>query len=366
MESYKLDEERINFLKQISEAFGPSGFEGEVIQIIKSYASRFSDEIRHDKLGSMAFVKKGRKESPKVIVAGHIDEVGFIVTGITKEGFLNFRPIGGWFDQVLLSQRVTVKTRKGKIIGVIASKPPHLLKEEERNKVITIDRMYIDVGVSSKEEAEKLGIRIGDPVVPWSPFMISNSGKVVFGKAFDDRIGAFIAIEALRYIKENNIDHPNTYYATTTVQEEVGLRGAQTVASLVDPDVAIIAEVDISGDVPEISPAEAPAVLGKGPSILTFDATMIPNEKLKEFVINVAEENKIPYQLSAVPRGGTDGGRIHLHKIGCPTVVVGVPTRHIHSHVGVLSLSDVENAVRLTVELIKRLDTETVNSFTTF
>lgn len=364
MNSYKLDEERINFLKQLSESFGPPGFERETIKIVKDYASRFADETKSDKLGSTTFILRGSSEKPRVLVAGHVDEVGFIVTSITKEGFLTFKPLGGWFSQVLLSQRVLIRARDKKILGVIASKPPHLLKEEERNKVITIDQMYIDVGASSKEEVEKMGIRIGDPIVPWSPFSLANN-KVVFGKAFDDRIGAFLAIEALRYIAENKISHPNTYYATATVQEEVGLRGAQTTSFLVEPDVAIVAEVDIAGDVPGINPAEAPTAIGKGPSIVTFDASMIPNEKLKEFVINVAEECKIPYQLSVVPGGGTDGGRFHLYKTGCPSVVIGIPTRHIHSHVGILSLSDVENAVKLIVELVRRLDSETVESFAT-
>jgi endoglucanase len=365
MSDYKLDEERINFLKQLSESFGPSGFEREVIGIVKDYASRFADETKSDKLGSTAFIVKGSSEKPRVLVAGHVDEVGFIVTSITKEGFLTFKPLGGWFSQVLLSQRVLIRAKDKKILGVIASKPPHLLKEDERNKVITIDQMYIDVGASSKEEVEKMGIRIGDPVVPWSPFYLANNNKIVFGKAFDDRIGAFLAVEALRYIVENKVAHPNTYYATATVQEEVGLRGAQTTSFLVEPDVAIVTEVDIAGDVPGINPAEAPTAIGKGPSIVMFDASMIPNEKLKEFVINVAEEKKIPYQLSVVPAGGTDGGRFHLYKTGCPSVVIGIPTRHIHSHVGILSLNDVENAVKLIVELIRRFDSKTVESFTT-
>ncbi|MBO3767796.1 MAG: peptidase M28, partial [Candidatus Brockarchaeota archaeon] len=154
MNSYKLDEERINFLKQLSESFGPSGFEREVIKIVKDYASRFADETKSDKLGSTAFVVKGLSEKPKVLVAGHVDEVGFIVTSITKEGFLTFKPLGGWFSQVLLSQRVLIRAKDKKVLGVIASKPPHLLKEDERNKVITIDQMYIDIGASSKEEVE--------------------------------------------------------------------------------------------------------------------------------------------------------------------------------------------------------------------
>ncbi|MGC9107685.1 MAG: peptidase M28, partial [Infirmifilum sp.] len=161
---------------------------------------------------------------------------------------------------------------------------------------------------------------------------------------------------------EHNIEHPNTYYAAATVQEEVGLRGAETVGWIVDHDIAIVTEVDIAGDVPGIKPNEAQAKMGKGPTIVTFDRSMIPNQKLKEFVIRVAEESKIPFQLSAVS-GGTDAGRLHLYRGGRPSIVIGVPTRHIHSHVSIASLADVENAVKLVVELLKRLDEKTVNSF---
>ncbi|OYT49247.1 peptidase M28 [Candidatus Bathyarchaeota archaeon ex4484_231] len=359
------DEKAINILKQMTESFGPSGFERETSRIIKNYMEKYSDEVLADKLGSVVFVAKGEQERPHVLLAGHIDEVGFVVSGIDeKTGFLSFNPVGGWWDQVLLSQRVVVRTAKGDLHGVIAAKPPHLLSEEDRKKVVTQKQMFIDIGVTSKEEAEKTGVKIGDPVVPWSPFSLVQGGKVAMGKAFDDRIGAFIIMEAIRNIKEKNIAHPNTVYGAATVQEEVGLRGAQTVAHLVDPDVGIVLEVDISGDVPGIKPFEAPAKMGKGPSLLTFDRSMIPNQPLKQFVWETAKEAGIPLQLSQVARGGTDAGRIHLNRVGCPSVVISVPTRHIHSHVGLLSLEDTENAVKLIIELIKRLDKKTTEEFT--
>jgi len=183
-------------------------------------------------------------------------------------------------------------------------------------------------------------------------------------KGFDDRIGAFVFMEAFRRIKENGIAHPNTLYGAATVQEEVGLRGATTIAHVVDPDVAIVLEVDIAGDVPGIKPHEALTKLGQGPGLITFDGSMIPNQPFKEFVIEVAKQAQIPLQLSQIRGGGTDAGRIHISRAGCPSVVVTVPTRHIHSHVGLLSLKDTENAVRLVTELVKRLDSETVESFT--
>ncbi len=359
-----LDEKALDVMKRMMEAFGPSGFEREVNALCKEYMVPYSDEVLMDKLGTVTFVSKGSQEGPRVLMAGHTDEVGFIVSSISKEGFLTFNPLGGWWDQVLLGQRVLLRGCKGDIPGIIGAKPPHILSAEERNKVVVKKNMFIDIGATSDEEVEEAGIRIGDPVVPWSPFSVIQSGKVVMGKAFDDRIGTFILMEAIRRIKEQKIDHPNTVYGAATVQEEVGLRGAQTTAHVVDPDVAIVLEVDIAGDIPGIKPHEAQTKMGQGPGLITYDRSMIPNQPLKEFVINVAKQAQIPLQLSQVSGGGTDAGRIHVNKAGCPSVVITVPTRHIHSHVGLLSLKDVENAIRLVIEVVRRLDSETVEGFT--
>lgn len=184
------------------------------------------------------------------------------------------------------------------------------------------------------------------------------------GKAFDDRIGAFIISEAMRRMREQRLPHDNFVYGAATVQEEVGLRGAQTITHVVSPDIAIVLEVDIAGDVPGIKPQDALSKMGKGPSLLTFDGSMIPNQPFKGYVIDVAKQAQIPLQLSQMRGGGTDAGRVHVGKAGCPSVVIGIPTRHIHSHVGLLSLKDVENGVRLVIELVKRLDAETVDGFT--
>ena len=358
------DEKSISFMKRLMESFGPSGFERESAKIIKEYTKGYADEVLTDKLGSVIFTAKGTSERPHILLAGHIDEIGFVVSGIDETGFLTFNTLGGWWDQVLLSQRVVVRTKKGDVHGVIAAKPPHLLTEEERKKVLERKDMYIDIGATSKKEAEEAGIKIGDPVVPWSPFSLIRDEKVAMSKAFDDRIGAFIISETIRRIKEKVITHPNTVFGAATVQEEVGLRGAQTASHLVDPDVGLVLEVDIAGDVPGIKPFEAPTKMGQGPTLVTYESSMIPNQPLKEFVIATAEEVGIPLQLSQIARGGTDAGRIHLNRAGCPSVVISVPTRHIHSHVGLLSLDDVENAVKLVIELIKRLDRKTVEGFT--
>jgi endoglucanase len=371
-----MEESVLKFLGTLCDSFGPSGFEREPARIIKAYVKDFVDEISSDKLGSLLFKKQGTTQEPVVLVPGHIDEVGFVVSGINKEGFLTFNPIGGWFDQVLLGQRVKVRTKDGNLLlGVIAATPPHLLPPNEREKVIKKEKMFIDIGCSNEQEAKKLGVRIGDPVVPDSTF--STIQKTVFeekeekglmtlavGKGFDDRVGTFIAIEAVRRLREKNIKHPNTVIGAATVQEEVGLRGARTTAHIVKPDVCLTLDVDISGDVPGLESHKAPSKMGKGPTILTYDASMIPNQALKELIIDIAEQSNIPYQLSQIARGGTDAGVIHISNAGCPTVVLGVATRHIHSHVGMLSLEDIEYCIKLVIEVIKRLDLKTVTSFT--
>jgi endoglucanase len=362
-----IDKKSLSLLKEMLESFGPAGFELETAAIVKKSVKTYADEVMTDKLGSVIFTLKGSAEQPRVLLVGHIDEVGFVVSGIDeKTGFLTFTPLGGWWDQVLLSQRVVVRTEKGDLQGVIAAKPPHLLPPEEQKKVVEKKMMHIDIGATSKREAEAMGVRIGDPVVPSSGFSTIRNGKLGMGKAFDDRIGAFVAMEVVRRLSEGKIKHPNTVYGAASVQEEVGARGAATIAHLVDPDVAIVLEVDIAGDVPGVQPQEAPARMGKGPSVLTFDSSMIPNQALKQFVIDTAKKLKIPVQLSTVAAGGTDAGKIHMSRAGCPSIVIGMPTRHIHSHVGIISLEDVENTIKLTMELVKRFDRKTVNGFTAF
>ncbi len=359
-----MNERQFDLLRELTESFGPSGFEAEATSVVRGGIEDVADAVRVNRLGSLLFEKRGSSDRPLVLVPGHVDEIGFCITGIhDKTGFLTFTQLGSWFDQVLLGQRVLVRTRKGDLTGVISATPPHLLPPDERKKVVAKEKMFIDIGTSSKQESEDLGVRIGDAAVPVSPFSLIRDGKVAMGKAFDDRIGVFISMEVLRRLKEDGIEHPNTYLGAATTQEEVGARGAMTVANEARPDVCLVVEVDVSGDVPGTGDKIAPARMGKGVSILTYDASMIPNQPLKEFVIRVAEERGIPHQLSLIPHGRTDGGQVHISGSGCPSLVLAVPTRHIHSHVGLLALSDVEAAINLMVACIERLDAAAVSSF---
>jgi len=348
-------------LKELTEMNGVPGYEGPIRGLVRKHLEPLGT-LSQDKIGSVICQKNSGFDTPRVMLAGHMDEIGLMVKHITKEGFLKFIPLGGWFDQVLLGQRVSVQTTNGEVVGIIGAKPPHLLPTEDRSKLISKKDMYIDIGATSKDEVVNAGVRLGDPVIPRADFVELANGKTYMAKAFDDRVGIALVISALQKLQDR--DHPNTVFGVGTVQEEVGLRGAITSVSAVDPDVAIILEADIAGDVPGIKDEESDIKLGKGPSLLMFDARMIPNLKLRDFVIDVAEQMEIPLQLSAITGGATDGGSIHLHKTGVPTIVISVPARHIHSDSSIIHRDDFDRAEKLLVALLTRLDAATVAEFT--
>ena len=344
-------------LVEITEASGVPGYESEVRAIMRRHLDGIA-EIEQDRMGSFIGKHEGLAGGPRVMLAGHMDEIGFMVRHITDEGFVKFVPLGGWWDQVLLGHRVVIKTAGGDVIGVLGAKPPHLLDAEERKKIVEKKDMYIDVGASSADEVREMGVRPGDPIIPVSEFTFMARPGYYLSKAFDNRVGCALALQALHRLAGEG--HPNVAYAVGTVQEEVGTRGAKTTAFAIDPDVGIVLEVDIAGDVPGIKPEESAVKLGKGPTLLIYDARMIPNLKLRDLVTATAEEMDIPLQFSAMPGGATDGAQIHLHNEGVPTVVIGVPTRHIHSHNAILCRQDYDQALDLIVALVKKLDAETV------
>ncbi len=342
--------------KELTEAHGVSGHEEEVSRIMAKRLSAVA-EISYDNLGSLIAEQKGTSAHPKVMLAGHMDEVGFMVKEITKGGFVRFLPLGGWWGHVILSQRVSIRTSQGGVVGVVGSKPPHELEAEEKKKVLPIKDMYIDVGASSDFDVKKrLGIRPGDPITPLSPFTVMNNKKAYMAKAWDNRIGCALVIQVLE--KMTQIPHPNTIYGVGTVQEEVGLRGAITSSNQVSPDLAFALDVSLARDMPDFE--DKPEKLGGGPSILVYDGSMIPNCRLRDLVVDTAEAHKIPYHFTSIEGGGTNGGRIHLNKFGVPTLTMGIPTRYIHGHVGILHRDDYENAVKLLVEVLRKLDEKEV------
>ncbi len=347
-----------DLLRELTAAAGVSGFEGEVRRIMRERLAPLA-HIELDRLGCIIAKKTGDRENPTVMLAAHMDEIGFMVKAITADGFLRFTPLGGWPEQVLLAQRVIIKGRNGDVPGVIGSKPPHLMDREERKKMVKIKDMFIDVGAKDRKEVDSFGIRPGDPIVPVESWEAMKNEKFIMAKAIDDRAGCGLLIEVCEKLKDN--DHPNTLYAVGTVQEEVGTRGAATSVAVIDPDVALVLDVSIATDVPGLK-EEVEGKLGQGPTIGLYDSSMIPNIKLRDLCIQTAKEYNIPYQYSIMEGGGTDGGRIHLHGTGVPSLVIGVPVRYIHSHVGIMHLDDYLWARQLLVELIKKLDTETTKN----
>lgn len=357
----KLDE-TLTMLKDLTDAKGIPGNEREVREVMKKYIAPFADEVTTDGLGSLIAKKTGKEGGPKIMVAGHLDEVGFMLTQIDDKGFLRFQPVGGWWGQVMLAQRVTIVTKKGDVTGIIGSKPPHVLPAEARKKPVDIKDMFIDIGASSREEAMEWGVRPGDMIVPHFEFTVMNNEKMLLAKAWDNRIGCAIAIDVLKQLKD--ADHPNVVYGVGCVQEEVGLRGARTAATKIQPDIGFAVDVGIAGDTPGISEKEAMSKMGKGPQIVLYDASMVSHKGLRDFVTDVADELSIPYQFDAIPGGGTDAGTIHLTHNGVPALAICIATRYIHSHAAMLHRDDFENTVKLIVEVVKRLDRETVDKLT--
>lgn len=345
--------------RDLTETPGVPGFEEPVREVMRKYLHGLGDPIG-DRLGSVGARKRGADDEPKILFAGHLDEIGFLLTRITDEGFLKFQTLGGWWSQVMLAQRVQVWTRGGPILGVLGSKPPHILGDEERKKALEHKDIYIDVGARSREDADRMGLRPGDPIVPVSQYTVMADEKLLMAKAWDNRYGCAAVVEILRALRDEA--HPNTVYGVATVQEEVGLRGAQTIANVVAPDIGVALDTGIGGDVPGIKPDEAQAKLGKGPVILLYDGSMIPHVRLRDLVVDVAEREGIPFQFDHIARGGTDAGRFHLFGHGVPSIVIGAPCRYIHSHNAIMHRDDFENSVRLCVAVAKRLDAATVAS----
>ena len=344
----------LNWLKQISEVPGPSGFERRVRDLMTQRLAG-QCEVLEDRIGSVIFKKQGRADGPIVMLAAHMDEIGFLVKTVTKEGFLKFVSLGGWWEQVMLGQRVTVMSPKGDIPGIIGSKPPHVLSADERKKMVTKREMYIDIGAADKKDAEeRMGVTPGVPIVPYAPFTTMANPDFLVGKAWDDRVGCAVLIDVLQQLAK--LKHPNTVFGVGTVQEEVGCRGAKTSADVIGPHVAFAVDTCIAGDTPGMSEDQASAKLGEGVAVCIYDASLIPHVKLRDFVLETAKAEKIPFQLEFSEGGGTDGGRIHLHAQGVPSIVLSVPTRYIHSHHGIISRKDYESTVRLLIALIRKLD----------
>jgi endoglucanase len=346
-------------LKELTVASGAPGREDEVAGLMEKRLKPLG-KVSYDKLGSIIAEKRGTAAQPRVMVVAHLDEVAFLVTDITKEGFLKFLPLGGWWGHVALAQRVRVVTRKGVVRGVVGSKAPHIIPPEERKKVLEIDQLFVDVGCQEHFDVRKrLGIEIGDPIIPEASFEILANQDMYLAKAFDNRVACAAVIDILAALGKGT--HPNTVYGVGTAQEEVGLRGAGTAAYQVDPDVAIALDVTVARDTPGMTAGER---VGQGPVIFVYDGSHIPNYKLRTLVQETAAKIRVPVQFGSLEKGGTDVGRVHVTRRGVPVMTLGIATRYIHSHGAVLSRRDYDRWVKLMVAVIRRLDAKTVKGLT--
>lgn len=341
-------------LCELSQLPGISGFEKNITDYMVQ-AIGTDKPIKKDKLGSISFEFEGETDSPKIMVVGHQDEIGFMVQNITSQGLLQILAIGGWDTRTLMSSPVEVYNRKGeKFLGIISSIPVHHLKGTV--SIPAIDDLYVDLGAQSKEQVtEEFQIRLGDMVVPKSEFQYLEKQNLIFSKAFDDRAGIAGVIAIANELK--TLKHPNTVFCAGSVQEEVGTRGAQTVANLIKPDVALVLEGAPADDFAG-NQANAQCRIGAGVQIRMFDPTMITNPELKNFVLDTADKYKIPYQIAVRRSGGTDAGKIHLSDIGIPSIVLSVPVRYAHSHNGIINLKDFDAMVELVKHIILDLNQE--------
>ncbi|WP_088013561.1 M42 family metallopeptidase [Gottfriedia acidiceleris] len=352
-----MNQDTLQLFKFLTELQGAPGFEHEVRHFMRKELEKYTNEIVQDRLGSIFGVKRGTEDGPTVMVAGHMDEVGFMVTQITENGMLRFQPLGGWWNQVLLAQRVQVMTEQGPVIGVIGSIPPHLLSDELRARPMDMKNMLIDIGADNKEDAQNIGIRPGQQIVPVCPFTPMANEKKIMAKAWDNRYGCGLAIELLKEVQNETL--PNILYSGATVQEEVGLRGAQTAANMIKPDIFYALDAspanDMSGSKSEFGQ------LGKGVLLRILDRTMVTHKGIREFILDTAETNKIPYQYF-VSQGGTDAGRVHVSNDGVPSAVIGICSRYIHTAASIIHVDDYLAAKELLVKLVKATDKTTVET----
>ncbi len=344
-----------DMFKILTELQGAPGDESRVREFMESELGKYSDELIYDNLGGVFGVKKG--EGPRVMVAGHMDEVGFMITQITENGMLRFQPLGGWWNQVLLAQRVQVMTDNGPITGVIGSIPPHNLTPELRAKPMEIKNMLIDIGADDREDALNIGIKPGNTVVPICPFTPMANEKKILAKAWDNRYGCGLSIELLKELQNETL--PNQLYSGATVQEEVGLRGAKVAANMIQPDIFYALDAspanDMSGNKEEFGQ------LGKGALLRIFDRTMVTHRGMRELILDTAESNNIPYQYF-VSQGGTDAGSVHVANSGVPSSVIGICSRYIHTSASMIHVDDYAAAKELIVKLVKATDQSTVDT----
>jgi len=347
-------------LKTLTELNAVPGNEGQARDFIAHALTPHVDRVEFDQLGSVIGVKVGDAKGPKIYLSGHLDEVGFMVSSITKEGFLKVLPLGGWWSQVVLAQQVTVTTQTGQTFrGVIGSKPPHILTPEERKKVVDLKDIYVDLGIKGDEKVRQLGVQIGDMITPYIEFQQMADKKVLLAKAWDNRIGCAVIADVAANLA--NTTTPNQAFFVATVQEEVGLRGAKTSANKINPDLAFGIDVTIATD---YLGGDQDCNFGDGPVVLVYDGGLIGHRGLRKQLLAVAKKHHIPVQVTYLPAGATDAGAAHVAHDGAPSMSLCVPARYIHSHTSMIHQDDYEQLVTLLSEFLKVCDWKMIQTIT--
>ncbi len=352
-------------LKVLSEAPGPSAFEEDVRRVVVDEFTALGAGIEYDGLGSVLATLPGNAAGPRVMVTAHMDEVGLMVQYITADGFIRVKTLGGVLEQALPDQRWTILGRNGPVMAVSGLRTTHVLPAAQRASVWSLEDTFLDVGATSREEVERMGIRPGDGIAPKSEFVVMANGRYA-GKAWDDRVGLGVMIAAARRIRAEGLKLPSQVIWVATTQEEIGLRGAQTAVDKARPDIGISIEAGVSADYPAIGPTQAQERLGGGPGIFLLDSSMIPNRKFRDFFFDVAQQAGIPLQPNVLTGYGEDGAEIQRYDTGRATVNMTVPTRYLHGHTGVIQRTDFDRAVELLLQVLTRLDAKTVTQLSSF
>jgi putative aminopeptidase FrvX len=350
-------------LEKLSNAAGPPGAEEPVRAIMVPEMKAFvTTPITYDGLGSV--IAQQGSSGPRIMIDAHMDELGGMVRRITPTGFLSMQMLGGWLDQALVDQRWIIIGAKGPVHAVTGIRDVHIITPNERTAVFSRDQLYLDVGAKNAAEVAAMGVSPGDPVVPDSPFMVMNGSKNYLGKAWDDRIGCAVLLEAMR--RTAAMPHANTLLYVATTQEEVGLRGGRAASQTVKPDIGIAIEGGITGDAGGARPEESQVKLGAGPGMFLYDSSAIPNRKVVAFVRKTAAEGNIPLQADLVQGYGDDSAEIQMTNGGTPTINLVVPVRYTHAHNGIVNRQDFDQTVDLVVALLMHLDQAAVTALRDF
>ncbi len=350
-------------LQHLADAPGPPGAEEPVRAIMVSEMKPLATEpIRYDGMGSV--IAQQGSTGPRIMIDAHMDELGGMVRRITPGGFLTMQMLGGWLDQALVDQRWIIIGSKGPVHAVTGIRDIHVLPADERSRIFPRDQLYLDIGAKNAEAAAAMGIEPGDPIVPDAPFLALNGTQNYLGKAWDDRIGCAVLLEAMR--RTAKLPHANQLFFVATTQEEIGLRGARTAAQTVKPEIGIAIEGGIAGDTFPGHPEETQVKLGAGPGMFLYDSSTIANRKMVALVRKTTAAKNLPLQADLVQGYGDDSAEMQTTNGGTPTVNLVVPVRYTHAHNGIVNRQDFDQTVDLVVALLTQMDAATVQQLRDF